>query len=140
MKTIDSFTGEYRFLSNFWSAPTTVIGIEYPSSEAAYQACKTTDLDVRQKFTQLAPNEAKRLGKHIKLRPDWTLVTKIECMELCLRAKFMRNPLLLDKLIATGDAKLIEGNTWGDTFWGVYRGSGTNYLGKLLMQIRSEYS
>jgi ribA/ribD-fused uncharacterized protein len=138
METIDSFSGQYRFLSNFWAAPTTVIGIEYMSSEAAYQACKTTDLEVRQQFTKLAPNEAKKLGQQIQLRLDWTLVTKIECMELVLRAKFGRNPFLLDKLVATGNAQLIEGNTWGDTFWGVCRGRGTNYLGKLLMEIRKE--
>lgn len=138
METINSFSGQYRFLSNFWTAPTTVIGIEYMSSEAAYQACKTTDLEVRQQFTKLGPNDAKKLGQQIQLRLDWTLVTKIECMELCLRAKFMRNPFLLDKLLATGEAKLIEGNTWGDTFWGVCRGKGNNYLGKLLMEIRKE--
>ncbi len=55
-------------------------------------------------------------------------------------AKFTQNPDLLSKLLATGDAELIEGNTWGDRVWGVdlYRGAGENHLGKILMRIRDE--
>ena len=36
------------------------------------------------------------------------------------------------------DVDLIEGNTWGDTFWGQVDGKGENKLGKLLMKIRDE--
>lgn len=57
--------------------------------------------------------------------------------EVC-RAKFLQNPDLADKLVATGDAELIEGNTWGDTVWGVCNGSGENRLGEILMRVRSE--
>lgn len=46
--------------------------------------------------------------------------------------------ILSEMLEATGDAELIEGNHWGDTFWGVCNGVGQNNLGKLLMAIRSE--
>ena len=53
-------------------------------------------------------------------------------------AKFTQNPGLLDKLLATGDAELVEGNTWGDQVWGVCDGVGENHLGKTLMRIRSE--
>jgi predicted NAD-dependent protein-ADP-ribosyltransferase YbiA (DUF1768 family) len=41
-------------------------------------------------------------------------------------------------LLETGDAELIEGNDWGDTFWGVCGGKGNNFLGKLLMEVRKE--
>ena len=39
--------------------------------------------------------------------------------------------------------ELIEGNTWGDTFFGMIKDSqgkwtGENNLGKILMQIRDE--
>ena len=54
-----------------------------------------------------------------------------------LRAKF-RSPLLRGWLRETGAEELVEGNYWGDTFWGVCRGEGENKLGKLLMQVRSE--
>lgn len=39
-------------------------------------------------------------------------------MEELVRAKFTQNPDLADKLLATGDAHLEEGNTWGDRIWG----------------------
>lgn len=38
--------------------------------------------------------------------------------------------------LATGDAILIEGNTWGDRFWGVCEGFGQNHLGHVLMRVR----
>ena len=44
--------------------------------------------------------------------------------------------LLEPLLLATGDAELIEGNNWGDTYWGKCNGQGLNRLGILLMQIR----
>lgn len=30
-----------------------------------------------------------------------------------------------------------EGNTWGDTFWGICGGQGSNMLGQLLMDVRA---
>ena len=36
----------------------------------------------------------------------------------------------------TDDVELIEGNEWSDTFWGVCRGQGENWLGKILMKTR----
>ena len=41
-------------------------------------------------------------------------------------------------LLATGEEYLVEGNTWGDKYWGVCGGIGLNHLGKLLMQVRDE--
>lgn len=43
-----------------------------------------------------------------------------------------------DQLLATGGVELIEGNDWGDAFWGVCGGYGQNWLGVLLMLVRSE--
>ena len=54
-----------------------------------------------------------------------------------VRAKF-ENAYLRRRLIATGDAELMEGNDWGDRFWGVCRGKGENRLGKILMKVRAE--
>lgn len=137
-KPILSFQGEHRFLSNFYHAPMRVLGIPFLNSEAAYQACKTLDIDVRKSFSQLEPAIAKHTGKRLILRPNWDDgITKVECMELCLWSKFQMNPDLKMKLIDTGDAELIEGNTWGDTYWGVCKGKGENMLGKLLMEIRN---
>ena len=61
-------------------------------------------------------------------------------MLMCLRLKFSEHPELLKKLLATGDAELIEANTWNDRVWGVDRetGRGQNLLGRALMQVRAE--
>jgi hypothetical protein len=49
MNRISSFSGEYRWLSNFWIAPIIPFNdnISYPSSEHAYQAAKTQNLEIR---------------------------------------------------------------------------------------------
>jgi ribA/ribD-fused uncharacterized protein len=133
---ISRFDGKHRFLSNFYHAPLTVIGIPYLNSEAAYNACKTLDVEVRTQFSTLDPSAAKKLGRRVKMRDNWDEITKVECMELCLWAKFGGNPSLKEQLLATGERELIEGNNWNDKFWGVCNGQGQNILGKLLMEIR----
>lgn len=47
-----------------------------------------------------------------------------------------KNEELKIKLLQTGNEELIEGNTWGDKFWGICNGVGENNLGKILMEIR----
>jgi ribA/ribD-fused uncharacterized protein len=69
-------------------------------------------------------------------RADWEAV-KLEVMKEILRLKFSE-PSLREALLATGDAPLIEANTWNDTFWGVCRGRGQNHLGRLLEEVREE--
>lgn len=54
-----------------------------------------------------------------------------------VRGKFQW-PNLQEKLLATGDAYLEEGNTWGDRIWGTVDGQGENRLGQILMQVREE--
>ena len=72
----------------------------------------------------------------MKLRPDWE-TEKISIMRALLRLKFA-DPALRAQLVATGVRPLVEGNRWGDRFWGVCGGNGQNMLGKLLMEIRAE--
>ena len=135
---IDSFQGDYRFLSNFWSAEVVFEGITYPTAEHAYQSAKTLDRAERQRIAALpTPADAKRAGRALKPREDWEAV-KFEVMERCVLDKFTRHADLRQQLLATGDAELIEGNTWGDRVWGVYQGEGENRLGKILMKVRGE--
>ncbi|MBI5762056.1 MAG: NADAR family protein [Planctomycetes bacterium] len=135
---ITEFQGELRFLSNFWLAPVVHEGIAYPSAEHAYQAAKTLDMAERRRIAAIRdPAEAKREGRKLTLRPDWE-TAKFTVMEHCVRDKFTRNADLTAKLLATGNAELIEGNTWGDRVWGVYQGQGENRLGKILMKVRAE--
>ena len=134
---IDEFRGKYYFLSNFMCARVKYLGVEYSNNEAAFQAQKSLDDSIKLKFKDLNPNEAKSLGRRIKLRKDWESV-KDEIMYQICRAKFELNPVLMKALIDTGNELLEEGNTWGDTEWGTVNGEGKNKLGKILMRIRSE--
>lgn len=137
---ITSFRGSFSFLSNFYPCSIHYEGILYPSVEHAHQAAKSLDPAVRKKF--LNPGRrggagaAKRLGRQVVLRADWEEV-KLGIMLTLLRQKF-RTGELRHALLATGDAELIEGNTWFDFYWGVCNGRGDNHLGKLLMQVRDE--
>jgi len=135
---IDSFSGTYRFLSNFWPAEVEFEDLRYPTAEHAYQAAKTTDVELRLRIAGTpTPAEAKRVGNGLPRRQDWEQV-KLRVMEECVRDKFTRHPDLGRHLLATGDAELVEGNTWGDRFWGVCDGEGQNHLGRILMKIRAE--
>lgn len=133
---IDRFTGQYAFLSNFYPSPVLQDGAIYPTVEHAYQASKTDVEYVRKLIRQAAtPGIAKRLGRSVLLRYEWDNL-KIDVMRDLLRKKFLI-PELRQKLLQTGNAELIEGNYWGDTYWGVCDGVGENRLGKLLMEERT---
>lgn len=133
---INKFRGENRFLSNFYETSVEWEGLIYPSSEAAFQAAKTLDQEDRKRFQTMAPTIAKREGYKVKLRENWKDI-KIDVMYQIVLAKFSQNEFLKQKLIATGREWLEEGNTWGDRTWGTVDGIGNNYLGKVLMAVRS---
>lgn len=140
MKKIDCFDGEYAFLSNFYEAPVEKGGIVYPTNEHFFQAMKTLDNEKRKEIAAAStPGQAKRMGRTVKLRPDWEQ-SKYQIMKEGLTLKFFTHKDLAEKLLATGDAWLIEGNWWGDTYWGVCNGVGHNMLGNLLMEIRKQLS
>jgi ribA/ribD-fused uncharacterized protein len=138
IEEIDKFDGRYGFLSNFYPARITYMGMHGATLEHVYQASKATSPMAR--ATILAcetAGQAKRKGARVKLRDDWTEETRIVIMLDLLRLKFAI-PGLRKQLLDTGSAWLVEGNTWGDEFWGVCRGRGKNILGLLLMQVRAE--
>lgn len=156
MTAITEFKGDYRWLSNFWLAAVTLrdadgIVLQYPSVEHAYQACKADDPAWHEWVrTASSPFQAKKRGRQIRARFDWELIKRKVMFDLVWRKFEMHEDLAL-KLQAT-NGPLVEGNTWGDTFWGAtqtpsmdlgiwYGEDGTawyghNYLGKILMMIR----
>lgn len=132
MKMINSFSGEYRFLSNFY------ITADGKSVEHYYQAAKACNItDYLRIINAETPGQAKRLGRGIEIRQDWDDI-KLVVMEQLLIKKFSDYELAR-KLLETGDAILIEGNEWGDVYWGVCNGIGWNHLGRTLMKIRDEF-
>lgn len=144
MNTINEFQGEYRFLSNFYPCRITFYGLTFTSVEAAFQAAKCADPQQRKVFCDLSAADAKRLGRSVALRQDWE-ERKLTIMHNLLIHKFHKNPELLGKLLATGTALLVEGNTWHDNFWGnctckrCGHKKGKNMLGRLLMEIRCAF-
>ncbi len=146
-KVIDSFEGQYAFLSNFYDSPFVgnIDEIEYPTVEHYFQAQKSLSLQERKMIAAApTPGKAKHFGRHVDLRPDWEF-KKLKVMKYALKRKFDTYPDLKQQLLATGDAILIEGNTWHDNFWGdcscpkCENIAGKNNLGKLLMMLRDEY-
>lgn len=139
MISITSFTDEYRFLSNFYSLACTSL-----TTEHLYQASKCVRPSQAQAIMDAhSPGAAKRLGQHVALRPDWEDV-KLPIMRLLVTVKFMSSLELGARLMATGDARLIEGNTWHDNFWGMCVCANCagrdvesqNHLGLILMDVR----
>lgn len=136
---IVSFSGKNRFLSNFYPAVVEMDDELYAAVEHAFQAAKCIDIAKRADFRapHLTAAGAKQLGRRVVRRPDWKEV-QVHVMRELLYEKFtgLHNPRLAEQLLDTGDAELIEGNWWGDTFWGVCGGVGENWLGRLLMEVR----
>lgn len=134
---IDSFDGNFDFLSNFF------VEEDGSTVEHLYQASKTLDLGWREAILAApTPGKAKRLGSKAPLRKDWEQV-KVQIMFDLVRKKF-KNKTLAIKLIDTFPTELIEGNTWHDNFWGncscpkCRNKTKSNMLGFILMQIRDE--
>lgn len=136
-RVIDCFTGPWEFLSNYSAAPVRLDGVPYPTVEHAYQAAKTLDETVRARIADDPdPDEAKRLGRQHADRADWE-EAKVPVMRSLVGQKF-QDPALRERLLATGTAELVEGNDWGDEFWGVCGGHGQNTMGLILMAVREQ--
>lgn len=134
-RVINAFQDEHRWLSNFWPAKVVLDGVTYPSVEHAYQAAKTHPSE-RAPFQRCTAAQAKKLGREIPVRSGWS-DEKVAIMRALIEQKFAPGSELARKLVATGDCQLVEGNSWGDTFWGVCRGTGQNLLGEILMDRRT---
>ena len=145
---IESFSGRYNFLSNFYPAKIEHQGITYPTVEHYYVSMKVkndqqidgkyiTMIDCRELIAKMPQaSKVKQFGKIVKVRRDWDDV-KLDIMLWGVREKFKHTDLK-DLLLSTGDQELVEGNTWNDTYWGICRGEGQNNLGKILMKVRME--
>ncbi len=145
----------FGFLSNFHPAAVALDGEHWPTVEHYYQAQKSPDPGYRAAVRSAAsPGQAKRLGaapdgprrvsqrswfrRHGRQpRADWDAV-KVDVMRKAVRAKFAQHPTLAERLLATTPAELVEDSTT-DAFWGVgVDGRGQNWLGRVLMEVRSE--
>jgi ribA/ribD-fused uncharacterized protein len=143
-RMITRFSGDNAFLSNFFPCIVLFEGLIFPSSEHAFQAQKADHNFDKLRFTspELTPGQAKRLGKKVTLRSDWDKV-KLGVMANVVLAKFDQHLELRELLMLTWPHNLIEGNNWGDRFWGAElvdgEWVGENHLGKILMRARKAF-
>lgn len=145
----------FGFLSNFHPAVIQLDGETWPTVEHYYQAQKSSNPAYRQAIREApSPGRAKRLGAAPEApqrgarqswfrrngaapRPDWH-EAKLGVMRRAVRAKFAQHPDLAALLLATGAAELVE-DAPSDSFWGVGpNGQGTNWLGRILMEVRAQ--
>lgn len=140
---IRSFRGAFYFLSNFYPCAIRYDGLEYRNLEAAFQAAKCTSLPERIPFQSMDASAAKKHGRTVSLRSNWEHV-KLSILTELIRTKFVGNPELFRNLLATGDARLSEDNTWHDNFYGncvcprCRNIPGCNHLGHTLMRLREQ--
>jgi ribA/ribD-fused uncharacterized protein len=133
---------DYYCLSNFSAFRLTWQGVDYDTSEHAYQASKFPGCPEAQEEIRAARSAhvAFKLARAVwptAVRPDWPLV-RVGVMREILRAKALQHPYVCRKLGKTGERVLVE-DSWRDDFWGWgERGDGQNMLGRLWMEIRAE--
>ena len=154
--------GPYASFSNYFVRPVVVGGLEWKSSEAAYQAQKfmsnypgyaytifcartphmakylaTMRMEERYAWQENLNTEihmAQSIG--VTKRPDWDTVKDQVMYEIVL-AKFQQHDDLRATLLATGDEIIAETSPY-DNYWGLGSdGTGQNKLGRILMQVRS---
>lgn len=136
-------TGEYGFLSNLYPCRLVYeLGrdhIAFMSAEHAYQWFKAKDEKTKE-WIRMAPYpRLAAIAGHglfpYDVVPQWN-EDKDNFMQNVLLIKFGQNRDLADKLLATGEALLIE-DSKTDAYWGIgKKGNGKNMLGKCLMDVR----
>ena len=157
---INEFRGEHFFLSNYSITPFEWRRHKFFSGEQAFAYAKTffpkhgetlrcKDLGKRLLDTG-NPGVAKKYGRQVPLNVEEWDKHKVQYMREIVHAKFMTGQDaqgygIVGPLCNTGARMLVEGNDWGDKFWGrvqdpdgIWRG--LNVLGVILMEERGWWS
>lgn len=118
-------------------------GIWFPTPVHFYQAMKTNTPARREEIAGAAtPALAKHLGGKVAPRPDWTDDLAKRVMRVALDHRVAHEPLWVQRLVKT-NGEIVETNNWHDCRWGRCEcvscgGSGTNWFGQILMDIRAD--
>lgn len=148
--------------SNLFRRPIQVEGEVFATAEHAYQSLKPRDERVRSWLLSAPAPSLVALAAHVMpsdtedpaqlmagtanallgfhTRPGWSRL-RYPWMLTCLRAKFDQHQDLRDLLTSTGGRQLVEAGRIDDDAgrrWGIVNGRGQNYLGRMLMMVRSE--
>ena len=155
--TVERFRREYYPFSNMYVLPhaiATDCGIDVPTSEHAYMANRFVDIDVQEAVavTRGAEDDPRSYSDALaakELAHDFIKqgaeqiftddIARVALMRKVIEIKLERNPGIASLLLSTGSQAIEEGNTWGDTFWGISpigSGQGKNHLGNIYMELR----
>lgn len=146
---------EVGYLSNWALVSFCFGGLPVANSEQAFMLCKATVFNDAVSYDKLTrttnPAEAKKIGRAIKNfdAAEWDK-WKLSAMYDANFYKYTQNPKLLQLLLDTGDAELVEAspkdNVWGSGLSkaehlareavGDYTYPGQNLLGKVLTRLR----
>jgi ribA/ribD-fused uncharacterized protein len=129
-------SGPYKSFSNWYACKFKWNGFVWSNSEQAYMSAKSFDKEYQLKIKKTTnPAEAKKIGRKVKLRPDWDKV-KYQIMIDILLAKFSQNPMLSEILLETGSENIHE--DCNDPWWGGGPNfpGGRDLLGKALISVR----
>ncbi len=141
---VKEFRGDYEFLSNFYYNDFVWRNIAFPTGEHAFQYAKgfcAQGREAERHFEAVlgapTPSKAKYAGRSVKIDVDEWDKHKVQWMREIVHARFATGSTnMVGWLINTGAMLLVEGNTWGDQFWGRSNGAGFNTLGAILMEER----
>lgn len=159
MGVVPEFRGDYFFLSNYdQHEPFNWRNQSFTSGEQAFAFAKTMYVADgvgkgalaasigEQILGAKTPGEAKKFGRRAPLDLEvWDGGHKVQVMREIVHAKFSQVPEYGGKLINTGAMMLVEGNDWGDKFWGrcldksTGQMVGLNTLGVILMEERGSW-
>ncbi|ENZ77956.1 MULTISPECIES: NADAR family protein [Ralstonia] len=152
----------YGAFSNLYRREIEIHGCQFPTVEHAYQSLKPRDPRVRDWLMSAPAPSLVALAAHVlpsddvdptqimgrtadallgfHTRPGWSRL-RYPWMLACLRAKFEQHADLRELLLATHDSQIIEAGRIDDDAgrrWGIVNGRGHNYLGRMLMRVRSQ--
>ncbi len=154
MHVVSRFEDDHFWLSNFYEAPMHFPipildekkGLTFQTGEAAFQAAKIHAMKSVDKIDRLnyvvgvanapTPSKAKYLGRSVDIDLDLWHSMRDEVMREVVFQKFLQHPELRERLVSTDCSMLVEGNTWGDRYFGRCEGKGYNKLGVILMECR----
>ncbi len=148
--------GENGYMSNWYNRPFTVDEITYQNTEQYFMAQKAAmfgDIKTRELILAASsPKDCKALGRKVSpFDPAVWDAQRFQIMKDGNRQKYLQNPDLMAKLLATGDAMLAEASPFDD-IWGIKMSAtealvadpaswpGQNLQGKLLMELRAEFN
>lgn len=141
---INLFRGPYSYLSNMYACPVEIDGRSFSSAEAAYQSAKCVRDEDKDSLSKIAKGaDAKEYGEKVSQINDLWDEVRDEVVVRAVYAKFTQNPKLAEKLLSTGDAKMVEGNFGCDNHLGkcackkCARIDSPNVLGRSLFFVRN---